>query len=65
MKPILSLLVLFTVACGGLQSTESDCEDGFTKADDGACYPSAPDEGGGAKDQGRQQGEGAAAPGRS
>ena len=51
MKSIPILFVAFAVACGGLQTTESDCEEGFTKADDGACYPSAIEgEGGGGGD---------------
>ena len=40
MKPILCLSLLFTISCSGLQSTKADCEEGFTLADDGACYPS-------------------------
>ena len=50
MKPMRSLLVVFLVACGGLQTTETACEEGFTKADDGACYPTAPEDGGGGID---------------
>jgi hypothetical protein len=41
-RAILSFLVLSWVgACGGLNvKTSAECDEGFTKADDGKCYPS-------------------------
>jgi hypothetical protein len=40
MKPLHWILVVFAISCGGLQTTEAECEKGFERADDGACYPS-------------------------
>ena len=44
MKPLFLIPLCFALACGGLQSTKTDCEEGFERADDGACYPTAPED---------------------
>ena len=40
MKQLHWIFLTLSIGCGGLQTTESDCEKGFDRADDGACYPS-------------------------